>query len=578
MFCSNCGQKIPDDARFCPACGSTVGQPARSVGADATKAEGVSTGWAGSGVSQADAAGWAAPGTPQAGTAAGWGAPGTPQAGWAAPETSQAYTGASMPGMGTPIAAPRKNRKPLVIGLIAASAVLAIAVVVVFLAMSAGTPIDAEHFPDDVFRAYVRSDLDANGDGKLSNGEIEAVVTLGTVDASTEEVIDAGLSNKGITDLTGIEVFTDLTSLVAVDNELTTLDLTKNTALQYIDVSHNESLTQVDLNENNGVTYIRTDDTCDVVGGNGSSKHIRSAKAYCSSAIYKSGEAKYVARLDHANAEANRYSAAGLNLSPLGGNQIIVYDGSIYGFDSAVSQENPKQCDFCRCKPDGSDKTVLASVIACDENFYLVGDTVLLNVYDASNKTYNVEKVPTAGGTSELWQDVQNIYGTDAGGHVYYRKHKDEMIYRAGVNLAGEEQCFKASAEDHGGQIAICPNGDILDDDPNAEEGTCTLFSAEGKRLWRVEDYSCNYAYMADDDYIYFIHSVQVERVKISDGTHETVYAIPGRYAQGYEYYLLAVSDGTVYYGQRGIENAYTLFTVSDSGKDAKTYSIEDSE
>ncbi len=36
MFCSQCGQQVPDDANFCPACGAPVAQPAGSDSEDDT--------------------------------------------------------------------------------------------------------------------------------------------------------------------------------------------------------------------------------------------------------------------------------------------------------------------------------------------------------------------------------------------------------------------------------------------------------------------------------------------------------------------------------------------------------------
>ncbi len=78
--------------------------------------------------------------------------------------------------------------------------------------------IDEYIFPDAAFREYVYTTIDTDGDGMLSDSEIAAVKRI--------EVID-----KGISDLTGIEYFTELTYLDCNNNALIKLDVSKNTKL-----------------------------------------------------------------------------------------------------------------------------------------------------------------------------------------------------------------------------------------------------------------------------------------------------------------------------------------------------------
>ena len=90
-----------------------------------------------------------------------------------------------------------------------------------------GIAIDEEHFPDANFRAYVKSYIDTNQDGYLSDGEIAAVTSFSPTGYEIE-------------DLTGIELFTNLINLNCKDNKLTTLDLSQNTKLQKLYCQWNE--------------------------------------------------------------------------------------------------------------------------------------------------------------------------------------------------------------------------------------------------------------------------------------------------------------------------------------------------
>ena len=103
-------------------------------------------------------------------------------------------------------------------------------------ALDAGIPIDTDHFPDDTFRQCVKDKADTNGDGILSETERAAVNVW-------------RLSNTGISDLEGIEHFTELTFLLCDRNNLTSLDLTSNTKLESLDVSYNK-MTDIDVSSN----------------------------------------------------------------------------------------------------------------------------------------------------------------------------------------------------------------------------------------------------------------------------------------------------------------------------------------
>ena len=101
-------------------------------------------------------------------------------------------------------------------------------------ASSEGIPIDAEHFPDDNFRAYVANELDPNGDLWLTLQELWAVE-------------DMDCSEKGIASLQGVEYFTELQTLNCSGNELTSLRFTGNPLLKKLDCSGNEGLAALDV-------------------------------------------------------------------------------------------------------------------------------------------------------------------------------------------------------------------------------------------------------------------------------------------------------------------------------------------
>ena len=68
-------------------------------------------------------------------------------------------------------------------------------------------------------------------------------------------VKDINVNQKFIKNLTGIEYFQSLTSLYCGNNELTTLDVSKNNALINLDCSSNQ-LTTLDLSNNTALTSL----------------------------------------------------------------------------------------------------------------------------------------------------------------------------------------------------------------------------------------------------------------------------------------------------------------------------------
>ena len=114
---------------------------------------------------------------------------------------------------------------------------------------SVAVPIDAAHFPDATFRAYVDS-KEVTDDNILA---LPVKSELGEIYA--DGYVSVSLYNKGITSLKGIEYLTGLSSLDCSSNSLTTLDLTKNTELTTLDVGNNR-LTSLNLSKNTALTTL----------------------------------------------------------------------------------------------------------------------------------------------------------------------------------------------------------------------------------------------------------------------------------------------------------------------------------
>jgi len=101
------------------------------------------------------------------------------------------------------------------------------------------------YVPDDIFEAY----LEANGmgDGIALN---DSVLT-----GNINTVSSLNIYNYGISDLTGIEDFTNLTSLQCFSNLLTILDVSNNTALTDLRCDDNQ-LTTLDVSNNTALTRL----------------------------------------------------------------------------------------------------------------------------------------------------------------------------------------------------------------------------------------------------------------------------------------------------------------------------------
>ena len=101
------------------------------------------------------------------------------------------------------------------------------------------------HIPDTSFKSHLVAmpSLNINGDSEIQ--VTEALNFTGAIDCS----------NKGITDLTGIEEFLNITELNCIQNQLTSLDVSSNTQLQILFCASNQ-LTSLDISNNVNLTSL----------------------------------------------------------------------------------------------------------------------------------------------------------------------------------------------------------------------------------------------------------------------------------------------------------------------------------
>lgn len=96
-----------------------------------------------------------------------------------------------------------------------------------------GVYINEENFPDEVFRKWLENGENiygAGADGFLSDEELKSIKTI-TI---------RGSADNSLSDLKGIEFFTELTDLSVPYNSLTDLNLNSNVNIDYLNCSYNK--------------------------------------------------------------------------------------------------------------------------------------------------------------------------------------------------------------------------------------------------------------------------------------------------------------------------------------------------
>lgn len=134
-------------------------------------------------------------------------------------------------------------------------------------------------FPDVKFQNYLLNNVSAAYDGYL------------TIDELSRQITSLDLSNQGISDLTGIERFTALTSLDCHSNDLTTLDVSQNKKLTYLNCFSNK-LTSLTIPTNSKLTYLDIhDNSIDWPSMNAIVSNLPTANGEMRARSYKDGTA-----------------------------------------------------------------------------------------------------------------------------------------------------------------------------------------------------------------------------------------------------------------------------------------------
>lgn len=110
------------------------------------------------------------------------------------------------------------------------------------LPLGASAQSDIINISDANFRACLVADFDTNKDGKISLSEAVAVKTI-------------SCHGKKISSMQGVEYFTELEKLWCYNNDLTSLDLSKNKALKGLACGNN-NLTSLDVSNNKALTKL----------------------------------------------------------------------------------------------------------------------------------------------------------------------------------------------------------------------------------------------------------------------------------------------------------------------------------
>ena len=153
------------------------------------------------------------------------------------------------------------------------------------------------HFPDDNFIAYVELGCDKDHDGTLSQDELNRV---------TELYVD----HANIKDLTGIELFPNLDKLDCKYNNLTRLDVSKNTKLTKLYCESNQ-LTGLDLSKNTALTEL--DCALNQLTGLDLSKNTALTVLYCESNHLTSLDLSKNTELTELNCQDNQLTSLDLS-------------------------------------------------------------------------------------------------------------------------------------------------------------------------------------------------------------------------------------------------------------------------
>ena len=138
------------------------------------------------------------------------------------------------------------------------------------IAATGDIAIDARNFPDEVFRNWIKDNLDEDTDGVLSQTEIDQIthINIPYKEAKIEwhwyyynkKYLHEHPVGTGIKSVKGIEFFTNLENLDCKGNGLTSIDVSQNKKLKELILSNNP-LVNLDVSSNSDLEMLIIDET-----------------------------------------------------------------------------------------------------------------------------------------------------------------------------------------------------------------------------------------------------------------------------------------------------------------------------
>ena len=258
-----------------------------------------------------------------------------------------------------------------------------------------GIKIDENTFPDENFRAYILKKIDKDGDGYLSETEIAETTSITCADISS---------------LKGIEYFVNVQLIDCRGCNLTQLDVSKNTALEYLDCSEN-NLTQLDVSKNTALEDL-------YCSGNNLtqldvSKNVKLWDLHCSENNLTQLDVSKNTALEYLDCSENNLTQLDVSKNT----ELQDLDCSGNNLTQLDVSENAKLCEL-KCynnnisQLDVSNKSNLR-ILACERNVQVTGynGTIIYPDSSTSENRLDEESLPIADDFSDF--EMKEVYKTD---------------------------------------------------------------------------------------------------------------------------------------------------------------------
>ena len=121
--------------------------------------------------------------------------------------------------------------------------ILTVLLLLLVVTANADVEVNETNFPDPNFRECIANLFDKDGDGILSDAELEHAIWI-------------NCDKKSITSIEGINLFPFLEGISCNYNQLVSLNLSNNANLKYLDFSFNSLLTSVEITNCTGLEEI----------------------------------------------------------------------------------------------------------------------------------------------------------------------------------------------------------------------------------------------------------------------------------------------------------------------------------